>query len=409
MYQEKYQFIIWNYSILFLPFSIVIGSFILNLNLIIITVLFFINIFLNKELRIYTKEKWFLVCCLYFLFQIFSSIINDANLDSIIRSVTFFKFFIFALSLKIILIFNKKSLLYFLKIIFILIIILSVDGIYQYFFGKNLLGFEHDVGRVSGVFGNERILGSYLSKNLFIALPFFFFLFRSSKYKYLFLTIYFSIIAFAILISGERMAFLHFILGLHLLFLFVSLKEFKKILYLFSIYLIILVFILVNDDVKKRVLSITHDQYGISKNFNIKDSYWGAHYLTAYEIFKENPIFGIGPKNFRVESCKDKYSSIDSKKAEHRCTTHPHNIILEILSEQGILGIILFSSILYFIIRKQNLFEIVPVCFLVSLIIYVWPIGTSGSIFTTWNGIFLWINIGLLSYLKEDILNNFLK
>ena len=43
---------------------------------------------------------------------------------------------------------------------------------------------------------------------------------------------------------------------------------------------------------------------------------------------------------------KDKYSSIDSKKAEHRCTTHPHNIILEILSEQGILGIILFSSIL---------------------------------------------------------------
>ena len=195
MYQEKYQFIIWNYSILFLPFSIVIGSFILNLNLIIITVLFFINIFLNKELRIYTKEKWFLVCCLYFLFQIFSSIINDANLDSIIRSVTFFKFFIFALSLKIILIFNKKSLLYFLKIIFLLIIILSVDGIYQYFFGKNLLGFEHDVGRVSGVFGNERILGSYLSKNLFIALPFFFFLFRSSQYKYLFLTLYFSIIA----------------------------------------------------------------------------------------------------------------------------------------------------------------------------------------------------------------------
>ena len=36
----------------------------------------------------------------------------------------------------------------------------------QFFLGKNLLGFEYDGSRLSGVFGDEKILGSFLSRTL---------------------------------------------------------------------------------------------------------------------------------------------------------------------------------------------------------------------------------------------------
>ena len=52
---------------------------------------------------------------------------------------------------------------------------------------------------------------------------------------------------------------------------------------------------------------------------------------TAIQIFKENPIFGIGPKLFRVE-CKN----INNGEG---CSTHPHNSYLQLLAETGIIDL----------------------------------------------------------------------
>ena len=49
----------------------------------------------------------------------------------------------------------------------------------------------------------------------------------------------------------------------------------------------------------------------------IKGIPYGAHFSTAYKIFKENPISGIGLKNFYFECGKDKY--IDKEFAFNHC------------------------------------------------------------------------------------------
>jgi O-antigen ligase len=66
------------------------------------------------------------------------------------------------------------------------------------------------------------------------------------------------------------------------------------------------------------------------------DSRYGAHFLTAYAIFKDNKFFGSGIKTFRTECSKSNYASIKSKYVELRCNTHPHNIFYEIISDGGI-------------------------------------------------------------------------
>jgi len=41
---------------------------------------------------------------------------------------------------------------------------------------------------------------------------------------------------------------------------------------------------------------------------------------------------------------------------------------------------------------------------LLILLIYLWPIKTSGRFFTTWNGSFFWFNLGMALLITKDIL-----
>ena len=81
-------------------------------------------------------------------------------------------------------------------------------------------------------------------------------------------------------------------------------------------------------------------------DYYLNTSVYGAHYKVAYEIFKDNPYFGVGMKNFRIESFKDKYNYLNHKNPELRGNTHPHQMHLEILSETGLVGYIFFTILL---------------------------------------------------------------
>ena len=112
-----------------------------------------------------------------------------------------------------------------------------IDSFYQFLnytpengFGKDLLGFKSNwYGRLTGPFGDELIPGSYISK---FGLLGFAFLISIKKFenKIIFHSIYLSSILFISFISGERMAFATF--GLGLVFLFIFLNGFRKSIFL---------------------------------------------------------------------------------------------------------------------------------------------------------------------------------
>ena len=72
-----------------------------------------------------------------------------------------------------------------------------------------------------------------------------------------------------------------------------------------------------------------------------------GHYVLAKKLFLDNPVFGTGPKGFRHYCRIVKY---DSKIGI--CSTHPHNIIAQILSELGLVGIIFLLIFLFFLIKR---------------------------------------------------------
>jgi O-antigen ligase len=88
------------------------------------------------------------------------------------------------------------------------------------------------------------------------------------------------------------------------------------------------------------------------------------------------------------------------------CNNHPHNIYLEILVNIGVLGMIIFISILFCIIKiiiknlsvdVNNNQKITLIIFLAIFISELWPIRSYGSIFQTVNGSMFWFFLSMIS------------
>jgi uncharacterized membrane protein YqjE len=121
-------------------------------------------------------------------------------------------------------------------------LILILDSIFQYYYGKNILNIPlNDPHRPSSFFGNELILGSFLFRFLpFICMCLFLLKFNL-KNNILKLSIFFSLYFFTILIAGERTAF--FSLSLMIFLLLILIKDLRKILFYSLLIFLILSFV----------------------------------------------------------------------------------------------------------------------------------------------------------------------
>ena len=144
-----------------------------------------------------------------------------------------------------------------------------------------------------------------------IALSFFFY--KKQKHEKFILPaiIFIILIQFTIFLSGERAGFILFNFTIILLLLF--LNDFKAVrIFLFFIYSIsILLIVTIDTPFKKRIVNITLKQTQINqpeKTKYIFSKQYHEHYLSSWKIFKDYPLIGVGPKNFRVKCKDEKYN-----------------------------------------------------------------------------------------------------
>jgi len=303
---------------------------------------------------------------------------------------------------------NQKFINFLLKILISFLILLSFDIFFQFHFKFDLLGFEagmwdseiQNYKRYGGFFGDELVSGSYLFFNLIIVL----FLIKNNfiKYNNVFLILVIILMFTAIFISGERVAlFKSTILLLAYIFFFSELKIRIKLFISLMIVLFGLA-ILTNPIIKKRYVDSTLSEIGSIENIK-NNSYHFLHYKTAIKIFKDNILYGGGYKSFPI-LCKN-YENLEkekittNKKAITGCSTHPHNMIIQILSSGGLIGMILFILFIYYLVIEQNKKK--NHMLILFLIIYFLPIIPSGSFFTSWVNTNFWFVLGTLLILNK--------
>ena len=432
----------------FFPFSFILGNLIINLNFLLFCCL---GIFHLRSKILTNKLNFPLkIISLFFLLVLFSTSLNfieslyfgesdKFDLSRLIKSILFLRFFIILLLVFLLSKFEIINYKLFFTLVAILPVLISIDVIFQYIFGFNVIGIKSlSPVHNSSFFGDELIAGGYIQNFSFFSILFLTHLIKKNEniFKIFLTTLTICTLAIGIMLSGNKMPFFLFLFGLFLLFLLH--KDSRKTV-LISYLIIFIIFELIkytdrnmlnaynsffsnmqtsvvslSVKVKNDLLSNTQGKEKSEKeekwkedlNENPKANPYKKMALTAIEIWKPNKIFGNGIKSFRVKCQK---VIIEQKRG--LCSNHPHNYYLEILVDLGIAGILLvillavtfiiFLAKKYKNLSKNNLQNLFLLAAIISLFLEVFPFKSSGSIFTTNNATYLILMSSIiLSYQK---------
>ena len=409
-----------------IPFFLITGPLLSDLAIIILS-FFFIYYCFKKNIFFFRDEKFIFVFFCFFLILIISSIFSDNVIFSLKKSLAYIRFLFFPLAILLLISIKSNFINIFAKCFIGIYFLVLFDGYFQFFFEFNLIGNEVNsiTNRLSGFFGEELILGSYLSRLLPLLLFCFFCL--KINYKFIFVFLFSSILL--ILLSGERSAFLLSLL--FILYIILQVKEFRisGIVIFFFIFISSILLFQFNENVKKR-FNQTITELGFSKidspgyiisekdknkkiftNINFFSPMHENYLYTSLQMFKDRPFLGHGPYSYRVKCSVKKYN-IDHLS----CSTHPHSIYAQLLAETGIIGFIFILAIfIYFIfisirhffysLRSNNvnnkyILSKLKLCLVASFLISLWPFSPSGNFFNNWLSIIYFLPVGFYLSLK---------
>ncbi len=385
------------FLIAILPITILIGSLVSNITVILISI-FFIADLIHRKNNFVLKDINFYFLLLIYFYLVFNSFFISENSQAPLKGLAFLRFILLSYAI----FFYSKIFDYsFLKYWVIIFLIVSFDIVFEFFFGFNTLGIKSNyIGRIASFTGDELKIGGFYFGFLFLSLAFF-----SEKKLFIPLLAIFFIIS---LVIGERSNFLKVSVMYFCFFLFfVNISLFKK--FFFIILIFILTFFIANQSPNLKAKYNFIDIFGINqkiynitdKNFInsvIKENRHFIHYKIATNIFKQNLLFGKGFKTYKIESYNKKYFDDNLEFSVGLGSTHPHQLHFEILSELGIIGYILIISNFIFLIFKQTSLKkhFLTKGSILFLIASLFPLLPSGSFFTSFVATIFFINYSFL-------------
>ena len=407
-----------------LPIFLVLSRFMADLAICVSSILFLISVIKKKE-WFYFNNTFFYIFLLFF-FYIFARSIFTLNIISIGATIFYFRFGLFSLAVWHVINNNSKFLKYFFITCISFFLILSLDAMYQYYNGHNILGYpKHIYNKVGSFFGKTFILGSYISKIFPIISGIFLYKYLSfskNKYTNLAIIFIFAVSSFTIILSGERAAFFLFLICFSLMLVFLKFRIKHKIIILSTLMLFTVSVFLNDSKIYKRYIVSVYNQFNLDKQFkekgiqsNFNKEYFTfsvhheAHYQVAYKMFTNNIWFGQGPKMFRV-LCDDSNFRFEYKYGSNvinGCTSHPHNSYIQLLAETGLTGAAFLILFFCYVVFKlfynffisynnktiSNIYNY-KICLLLCFFINFFPIIPNGNFFNNWLSIMYYLPAG---------------
>lgn len=430
------------FVIFFLPLFLITGPFLSDLSISVCALLIFISFWKLKNINFFLKNYVIIFFLLFYFFVIINSFFSNGINEKTIKDIFYFRFIFFSIFLSLALeIKNFRT--FFFYILLLTLIFVIIDTYIQFFFNKDILGYsqlcvrdcnfsdEIKTMRLTGPFGDKAIVGSYIVRLLPLILCLFFFHKKKTNTLLESVILLIIVLAFGIVfLTGERTSFILYIFFLISSLLFINFNFKKKLIIFFSSIIFVSCLAVSYPDAKFRMIDFTLIQIGlesklilqkktaksehISKTINdeiVKDFNFDGnksqikifshhhhnHYLTAYKMFLDKPIFGHGPRSFR-KNCKFYTNS------KYGCTTHPHNLILQFAAELGFVGLLFYLIGIIYLIKiivfkaNKQISSNCLICTCICIFINYFPLVPSGNYFNNWMSIFLYLPIGFLIY-----------
>jgi len=211
-------------------------------------------------------------------------------------------------------------------------------------------------------------------------------------------------------LSGDRIGIFNLILS-SIIILFCTKKYFVyKVVSLICLVSLIISFLAFSPSVKTRIIDTSLEGIELSEQKFIIGNYTHySFYTKAYMMFAEKPIFGHGPKIYR-KLCNEERFKHDGW---NYCSTHPHNTLMQLLAETGVIGTIPYLIILVFFLYKffrkfvSNLsskynyhISDYEICLMTAIILSILPIAPSMNLFGNTISVIYYLPVGIYLSLK---------
>ena len=395
---------IFSILVCLLPIALITGPAIPDI-IISLTALFFLIKSFYKKFWSYYQNPIVYGIIIFCIYSIFRSLTSDLPLESLKNegSIFYFRYLFFGLAIWHLLDNNPNLSKLFFSVSIISLIIVICDGFYQYFTGTNILGYKKFSDyRLTGLFGDEPIIGRYISYLSIFSFFLYFQIFKTNRISIALSILLLVVCEVTVFITGERSPLFSLVLFSVLLLIFAPYFRIYRILGVGLSAIIISFIIQLNPVAKDRMVNETiTEMEGTYFKFLPYSKLHEEHYIGSLKMFIDKPIFGIGTNLFRFKCTEEKYVY------QRSCTSHPHHYYLQIMAELGIIGFVFLLSFyfsLFFLIMKQFYNQYIrkkPKIstfsnFTIVLILFVfwWPIIPHMSFYNNWNNVFLMLPLG---------------
>ncbi len=379
-------------------FFYICGPALINIYLTLLSLTCLWLIFKNyKLIKIGLNDKSTIIFLLFFIYTFLISIFKgNFNIDivSFLRILIIYFFLVIFFN-------NKKFELNLREIFLFFVTILSLDALYQFIFRENIIGFQiYESYRLTSFFQDEPIIGSFLLK---LTVPLLgFYIYQKQKINFMIFILILS--SSLIFLSGERMPLLQYLFAILLLIIFSNNKKNAFVIFI-TIFSFILILFTFNQNLQERYKTTVTTFSSIIYQTTQNDSYiknpsvneYILNFKSGFQLWSNNKFFGGGYRYYN-QNCQIILSDINPS----GCSTHPHNIYIEILSDYGLFGLFIFSFFLFNIfIDYYKKFNSSPFLGLgILFFVIVFPLTTSQSIFSSYYGSLFFLFIFIMKYLN---------
>ncbi|MHB8919838.1 MAG: O-antigen ligase family protein [Halothiobacillus sp.] len=278
-----------------------------------------------------------------------------------------------------------------------------IDTIIQYVFGRDLFGYPgFGPLRLSGPFAHAMV-GTFTDRVWFIGLATLFYamLRKRPKWALWVLVATSGIGALVLFLTGERAAFLTFMLGslVVIIGILIHLPQWRRLLLagLVAVALAAGVVAAKQPQMVQRTIdsswqTITH----------LDNTVYGLNFMSAWAEFQARPWTGVGARQF-MEYCNDYLPTYKAQYPkfgfETSCVIHPHNFYTGMLAEGGILAFLAFVAMvgfLFILLIRDAFHRGQPMQAYFGgavLLTSFWPLQSSMEYFNGWTAAVIWIGV----------------
>lgn len=365
---------------------------------VVLTGIFFLYYSYKNKNWCWLKQTWFVLALLFWAYLLLINLpLSVAPGESLKYALTFIRWPLFAAAIAFWLFQSQQRQKQFLLALTVVMLFIVADTVWQYFFHVDWFGIERfNEVRLTGPFRNP-VPGTLMLRVWFISL-FALQLWQvqsvSPRWRVL---SYLSTLMLGIVfmfMTGERMALMLFFAGsvlISLTLFIVYQGQRVMIVTIVAVLCLIASFVFQADTQmsERSVLSIGE------KLTDFWTSDYGRVFSAAWQVWQQNPLLGSGIHTYQ-QVCQQMDLFANSRM---QCT-HPHNLYLQLGAETGVIGVVLFVTMVFaiYFAALKNLLQrriwLQAALSFVVLTVSFWPLTGGISVLNNWVGALVWLGVG---------------